>query len=691
MKPVLLSRRAHLLLAILSLPLHASAEEPLPLLTEADLLIDIPEVISATHLSQKLTETPAAISIIDRRMIETSGALNIPDLLRLVPGMNVYHIHSNKFAASYHGVSDDFPRQMEVMLNGRSVYIPLLSTVVWEALGITVNDIEKIEVVRGSNVPTHGSNAFLGAINIITRSPIQSQGTEISTTQGALSTETYNLRHATSINGMRLALSAGFTQNDGIHRYQDSGLTRRLNIEAVFTPTLVDTFNVSLGINSGHAYRGNGNEANPAEAEFVSREHVAHYQAVQWQHIVNPIHSFQLNYQHNYLDMETPRFSDAELQALLEADFGALPPDTGAQLNALNPTGIFKDSEVGTTETHELEYLHTIEPSHEVSLVLGIAGRYARARSGALIQQPNNHWIDETRWRLFGNVELKTLPDWVFNLGGMIEHSSIAGTAFSPRFAANYLIDQNSTIRAAATQAYRMPSLLSANSSYTLHFPLGVDDDIYTAANPNIDPETIRSAEIGYFSLFPDINSQLDLRIFYEDIDDGIGSTFVTATDLDNRYIIQDNVYNWTNQGFEFQFKYVSKASHASSALFNYSYNNVKGDRNRGLKGVQPLDETAPLHLASILLSTKPTVQSSISLAHYYLNHARWLEGTDDRDDDIQYDRTDLRLSYDFAADWNSTLSMTVIIQNLFDKQYSEFYRYNEFDRRTYLQFKLSF
>ncbi|MDF2181602.1 TonB-dependent receptor [Neptuniibacter sp. CAU 1671] len=684
------TRRPSLLLALVALPISLQANESLPLLSETDLLIDIPEVISATHLTQKLTETPAAISIIDRKMIEASGAQNIPDLFRLVPGMSVYHVHSNKFGVSYHGVSDDFPRQMEVMINGRSVYIPLLSTVVWETLGLTTNDIERIEVVRGSNVPTHGSNAFTGAINIITRSPLQDRGTEIQTTQGALGTESYYLRHSASFEGLELTVRGGFYQNDGIERYRDKGLIRHLNIEGVYTPSLIDTFSFSLGFNNGYVDRGDGNREDPEEAEFITREHESSSQSLQWNRIIDPEHAYQISYQHHYLNMETPRYSDAELQVLLEESFGPLPPGTGAELNALNPTGIFKDSETGKTESHDIEFLHTLtKPGIEA--VVGAGYRYERAKSGALLQQANNRWLDENRWRMFGNIELKTIPDWVFNIGGMLEHSSIAGTRFSPRLAANYLLDGDSSIRTAVTQAYRMPSLLSANNAFTLHFPLGVDDDIYTKPNPDLGPEKINSAEIGYFTLFPHINSQLDVRIFYEDIDDAIGSFFVDADDLDNRYIIQENGYDWTNQGFEFQFKYASKASHASSALFNYSYNNVKGDRDRGNKGVQRLDEAAPLHLASLLLSTKPTAHSSVSLAQYYLHKVRWLEGNDDDYPDYRYNRTDLRLGYDFNLDWGSQLSAALVIQNLFDRRYSEFYHFNTFDRRTYLQLTFKF
>lgn len=149
---------------------NALANETI-LLSESDFFVDIPEVTSATRMPQKLSEAPASMTVIDRTMIEASGLQTIPDLLRLVPGFQSYSINANTLGTTYHGASDDFPNRLEVMVDGRSVYLPLLSAVAWNTLGISLDDIERIEVVRGSNVPAQGSNAFFGSIDIITREP----------------------------------------------------------------------------------------------------------------------------------------------------------------------------------------------------------------------------------------------------------------------------------------------------------------------------------------------------------------------------------------------------------------------------------------------------------------------------------------------------------------------------------------
>ena len=159
------------IVALISLYSMTSLSAENLILDENAFLIDIPTVTSATRLTQHLSDAPVSMTVIDRATIQASGAQNLPDIFRLVPGFQVAHVNTNKYAVTYHGHSDDFPRRLEVMVDGRSVYMPLISSPDWTSLGLHIDDIEKIEIVRGSNTAKHGSNAFLGAINIITRHP----------------------------------------------------------------------------------------------------------------------------------------------------------------------------------------------------------------------------------------------------------------------------------------------------------------------------------------------------------------------------------------------------------------------------------------------------------------------------------------------------------------------------------------
>ena len=153
-------------------------------ITEDDLFAEIDYVSGVTHLKQDLQQVPAAVTIIDRRTIESSTAVDLVDLFRLVPGFQVYFYHGNKPGVTYHAHGGEYSRRLEVKIDGRSVYEPLLSSVEWNTLGIELDDIDYIEVVRGSNASADGSNAFLASINIVTRSPLASLGTDYNVDYG---------------------------------------------------------------------------------------------------------------------------------------------------------------------------------------------------------------------------------------------------------------------------------------------------------------------------------------------------------------------------------------------------------------------------------------------------------------------------------------------------------------------------
>ena len=158
-------------------------------LTELSLenLMDL-EVTSVSRKEQKLSDTAAAIHVINHDDIVRSGANNIPDILRMVPGVQVAQINSNTWAISIRGFSQQFSNKLLVLVDGRSVYLPTFSGVFWDGLDMPLEDIERIEVIRGPGASTWGANAVNGVINIITRKAAKSQGGLVSVGGGNLAT-----------------------------------------------------------------------------------------------------------------------------------------------------------------------------------------------------------------------------------------------------------------------------------------------------------------------------------------------------------------------------------------------------------------------------------------------------------------------------------------------------------------------
>lgn len=157
---------------------------------------DLPVVASVSRLPQPLADAPTAVTVIDREIIKASGARDLNDVFRLVPGFQTYPNNTDAARVTYHGLTDeDFSPRVQVLIDGRSLYSPLFRNGVnWATLPVAIEDIERIEVVRGSNSASYGSNAFLGVINIITVDPSLVRGFSVSTNHGNQGVRDYTLR-----------------------------------------------------------------------------------------------------------------------------------------------------------------------------------------------------------------------------------------------------------------------------------------------------------------------------------------------------------------------------------------------------------------------------------------------------------------------------------------------------------------
>ena len=152
--------------------------------SEQDYLRELPVVLSASRLSQPISETPNAMTVIDRDMIVASGARNIADVFKLVPSMYVGYENGHTPIVSYRGITDGYARRMQVLVDGRSISLPIFGQVDWAELPVDIGDIDRIEVVRGPSAASHGSNSVQGVINILTRQASGVPGVQASVSKG---------------------------------------------------------------------------------------------------------------------------------------------------------------------------------------------------------------------------------------------------------------------------------------------------------------------------------------------------------------------------------------------------------------------------------------------------------------------------------------------------------------------------
>ena len=126
-------------------------------------------VTTVSRQESTVGQSPAAVFVITQEMIRRSGAAAIPELLRMVPGLNVARIDNNKWAVGARGFNERFQRFLLVQIDGRTLYNPIFSGVYWDAVDYPLDDIERIEIVRGPGASVWGANAVNGIINIITK------------------------------------------------------------------------------------------------------------------------------------------------------------------------------------------------------------------------------------------------------------------------------------------------------------------------------------------------------------------------------------------------------------------------------------------------------------------------------------------------------------------------------------------
>ncbi len=187
---------AFLASATCSFALEASVDDLTNLSLEA--LMDI-DVTSVSRKPQKLANVAAAAFVITQDDIRRSGATTIPELLRMVPGVQVARIDSNKWAVSIRGFNGRFSNKLLVLKDGRSIYTPLFSGVYWEQQDTPLEDIERIEVIRGPGAALWGANAVNGVINIITKSANNTKGGLVSAGGGTFEHGFGTLRYGTSL------------------------------------------------------------------------------------------------------------------------------------------------------------------------------------------------------------------------------------------------------------------------------------------------------------------------------------------------------------------------------------------------------------------------------------------------------------------------------------------------------------
>lgn len=553
---------------------------------------DLPQVLTATRLKQSPAAVPGSMTVLDSELIRASGARDIPELLRLVPGMMIGYGAGNQPTVNYHGSNVNDARRMQVLIDGRSVYRAGLATVDWSDIPLAMEDIERIEVFRGPNTVSYGANALIAVVNILTRRPADSHGTRLKVTRGQDGINDFYASHGFGWDGgdMRLSLSGqqddGFDENQFGQDYRDSRRLTRLNLSANHNLAVDQTLEWQLAAKEGSNQRPytyqpvfqkyeSGNNADVNAKDYAG--------SLRWTKDFSAEHSLYIQGSAQHFDRQQVwRACDAlqsfspELTQLwqLNPDFaekvargvalGNLPTTSDPVLSALSDKvqaqwkaggsqPVCGDVDQSTRETrYDLEIQDTLSLTDSLRLLSGMNYRYDRADS----QTYFNGSIDDQTWRLFGQLEWRADEHWILQGGAMFEDSRLSGSSLTPRVAVNYLITPRHGLRAVYSEAVRSPDMFenNVNWSYTVKNltpnAFGLQNGEYfvkTRGPGDLEQERMRSRELGYNGYFSDIDLSLDVKLFYDEI------TGMISEPLRNNQYIASNANKARFSGSEAQ------------------------------------------------------------------------------------------------------------------------------------------
>ncbi|HXY37198.1 MAG TPA: TonB-dependent receptor [Planctomycetaceae bacterium] len=157
------------------------------------------EVTTVTATKSSVGQSPAAVFVITPEMIRRSGAVEVPELLRMVPGLQVAKVTSSQWAISSRGFNSEFANSLLVLVDGRVVYNSLFGGVFWDTQDLVIQDVDRIEVIRGPGATIWGANAVNGVINIITKDSSQTQGAQVVAGGGSQNKTNSSVRYGGAI------------------------------------------------------------------------------------------------------------------------------------------------------------------------------------------------------------------------------------------------------------------------------------------------------------------------------------------------------------------------------------------------------------------------------------------------------------------------------------------------------------
>ncbi|MBC8097380.1 MAG: TonB-dependent receptor [Akkermansiaceae bacterium] len=606
-------------------PRANSARGPADNITELSLeeLVNL-QITSVSKKEQRLGDAPAAIFVLSNDDLRRSGVTTIADALRLVPGMQVATINSSAWAVSARGFNSEFANKLLVMVDGRTVYSPLFSGVFWDTQQSLLDDVDRIEVIRGPGATVWGANAVNGVISIVSKSARETQGSLVSGGGGDVHLAQGGARYGDKIS------------DDTYYRVYG---TYQLN----------DDFRLA-----------NGQSANDSWDLTKGGFRLDHY----------PDDESQLTWQgdgyfgnladrtgdvdgFNTIGRWTQRFSDRssyEVQGFLD--------------HAYRNDGLGKYS----VDTADLSFQNTFGLGERNDVIWGLGYRF----TGTHAQQANSPALaivdDQISLNLFSAFvqdEFKIIPDELtLTMGTKFEHNDFTGVEVQPSVRLVYKPTEKQTVWGAVSRAVRTPSELEGKEFITFALggpqlgPGGLSYVPTLVGNPDVKSEVLWAYELGY-RIQPTPRVSVDLATFYNDYSrlmDWQPNAYIPGAPVGLLTFESENVLRGHSYGGEAVVAVAVTDTWRLSASYSLLMMNIKGP----FSGVAESPEiNAPTHQIVLRSSYDLTRHTSLDAQLRYVDNVQTVQS---------YVTADVRLSWRPRAN----LELSLVGQNLLDNQHPE-------------------
>lgn len=494
---------------------------------------------------QPISEAPANVYVITDEDIRHSGAIDLPTVLRRIPGIDVIQTTGADFNIGVRGDNQLQANKLLVLVDGRSIYFDIQGQVWWKSIPVMLPEIKRIEVLKGPASVLYGFNAFDGVINIITKSPDEMRGTTLQFGGGEQGTISSAGIHAGTYNRWGYKFSIG-TDQTSQWRNREALAFRDYKLNGHINYTFVDSSRLTItgGLVDTNRFDG-------AVNNFLQNT------------------STIVNGHTSILYERSNAFIKAWWQAWDHNQANNVFPTISRFISVVSRDG---DPNVHTRQdSYNVEGQHSIDIAYSNRITYGFNYRHNTGSSNFI-----SKFTTENRLGFYVQDEWRPIKPLSVVAGIRFDMDTFINPTYSPRGALVYRLAENHTVRLAGSIAYRPPTLFetTADSRSQVFFP-GIPPTVPPSITPgilqgsdNLQPEKISSIELGYQGWFLRHTLRLRGDIFFNHLSDLITSVRVSTTPSILRFVNSGGAadIHGLEVGAEYQF------TSWLSGFFNYTY-----------------------------------------------------------------------------------------------------------------------